>query len=159
MYVPDGESEEVEEDCCSRFRRRTRRIEERGVFCGEMGGNRDWKTEVVRFSRCLGMLAPGVAAAAVLKLFMTSYADVRESLYRQFSMKQTRGGVRCSMPPPLLLGCRCALATSLHKEYFSTLKFKVGPRGEIAIRKLVFPAEDREKSIRCVTPSGPAIVV
>jgi len=54
-----------------RSRRRMRRIEERGVRCGEMGGKRDWKTEVVRDSRCLGIEEVSVVDG-VAKLFMTS---------------------------------------------------------------------------------------
>ena len=61
----------------------------------------DWKMVVVSDSSCLrtgfGSLS---AVCGVLKLFMTS-----------------RGGEINSFPPPR--GCFCALAISLHKEYFS----------------------------------------
>ena len=51
------------------------------------------------------------------------------------------------------------LLTSLQREYDSTWKKNVGPRGARAIRKFVFPLLDREKSSKWETPSGPAIVV
>jgi hypothetical protein len=75
-----------------------------------------------------------------VKLFMTS-----------------KGGVVYSLVP--LRGCFCALATSLHNEYFSIWKFSVGPRGVSAMRRFVRFDLEREKSRRCVTPSGPAIEV
>lgn len=63
----------------SRLMRRTRWILERGVRCGDIGGNRDWKIEVVRFSRCLGTGGAVFGAlplpwggVGVLKLFITS---------------------------------------------------------------------------------------
>lgn len=55
-------------------------MEVRGVRWGFMLGKRDWKTEVVRFSRCLGTalvvveLEGLVASAGVVKLFITSCA-------------------------------------------------------------------------------------
>lgn len=58
-----------------------------------------------------------------------------------------------------LRGCFCALATSLHNEYFSIWKCNVGPRGVSAMRRFVRLDFEREKSRRCVTPSGPAIEV
>jgi hypothetical protein len=61
-----------------------------------------------------------------------------------------------SFPPPF--GCLCALRTSLAREYFSTLKWKVGPRGVRARRRFVFPEPDLEKRSRCDTPKGPHIV-
>lgn len=52
-------------------------MEVKGVRCGFMLGKRDWKTDVVRDSRCFGMLLAeaGVlsAGAGVVKLFMTSW--------------------------------------------------------------------------------------
>lgn len=133
-----------------------------GVVCGDIGGKRDWKTDVVRFSRCLGTLEPGCAEAGVTKLFMTSLMDEYQlqcsSCHACVLSKLTRGATRCSFPPPAL-GCFMDLAMSLHNEYFSTLKCSVGPLGVIASRKLVFPESDLEKSKRCETPSGPAIVV
>jgi len=66
--VPDSEGLGGE---VVRSRSRTRRIEERGVRWGEMGGKRDWKTEVVRDSRCLGIEEVSVVDG-VAKLFMTS---------------------------------------------------------------------------------------
>lgn len=48
------------------------------MVCGDMGGKRDWKTVVQRFSRCLGTAGAGPVeaesvevGAGVLKLFMT----------------------------------------------------------------------------------------
>ncbi len=38
----------------SRFSKRTRRMEESGVDCGDIGGTRPWKTSVARDSRCFG---------------------------------------------------------------------------------------------------------
>ena len=71
-------------------------------------------------------------------------------------MSPTNGGVIYSLPPPF--GCLWALRTSLHKEYFSTRKCRVGPLGVVAMRKFVLPDSDLEKSRRCVTPSGPVMV-
>jgi len=49
-------------------------MEVRGVRCGFMEGKRDWKTDVVRVSRCLGMALEGAveSVGGVVKLFMTS---------------------------------------------------------------------------------------
>lgn len=49
--------------------------------------------------------------------------------------------------------------TSLHSEYLSTLKCKVGPLGVIASLIFVAPFSDLENSKRWVTPKGPHIVV
>ena len=58
-----------------------------GVAWGEIGGNRDWKTVVVKDSRCLGRAgAEPFDGVGDTKLFMTK-----------------RGGVRYSFR--LLLGC------------------------------------------------------
>lgn len=53
-------------------------MEDSGIVCGDMGGKRDWKTVVQRFSRCLGTAGDGMveaesmeAEAGVLKLFIT----------------------------------------------------------------------------------------
>ena len=120
-------------------------MELRGVVWGEMGGKRDWNIVVVRDSRCFGtagleFLELSEVEAGEVKLFMTR-----------------RGGERYSFPLPL--GCFCAFCTSLHNEYFSTRKCRVGPRGVSASRRLVLPEVEREKSRRCDTPRGPAIVV
>ena len=141
VYEP-AFSEFCDVDVGSRFRRRTRRIEDRGVECGTIGGKSDWKTVVVRFSRCFGTAGGGWPSWGVgeMKLFMTR-----------------RGGLRYSFPPPL--ACFCALWTSLQSEYFSTRKWRVGPRGVRARRRLVLALEDREKRRRCDTPRGPAMVV
>ena len=51
VYVDDVSAEvEVE-----RSRRSTRLMPVRGVAVGLIGGKRDWKMVVVRFSRCLGI--------------------------------------------------------------------------------------------------------
>lgn len=116
-------------------------MEESGVVCGDIGGNKDWNIVVVSDSRCLGTAGASLSAVrGDIKLFMTS-----------------NGGDRYSLPP--VLGCFMAFSTSLHREYFSTRKCRVGPRGVMAIRRFVFPVVDREKRRRCETPSGPAIVV
>jgi len=50
-------------------------MDESGVACGEMGGKRDWKIDVVKDSRCLGMLlvdSEEEAERVDVKLFMTS---------------------------------------------------------------------------------------
>ena len=122
---------EEEEEGSSRLRRRTRRMEERGVVCGEMGGKRDWKIVVVRDSRCLGTVGeeePSEGGGEV-KLFMTR-----------------RGGERYSFPPAL--GCFCARWMSLQREYCSMRKWRVGPRGVMARRRLVLPVVEREKRRR-----------
>lgn len=79
-------------------------MEERGVDCGDIGGNKDWNIVVVRDSRCFGTagLEPSWGGG-VTKLFMTR-----------------RGGVKYSFPPPL--GCFKAFRTSLQREYCSTRK-------------------------------------
>lgn len=69
----------------------------------------------------------------------------------------TNGEVRYSAPP--LLGLFILFMMSLHNEYLSTLKCSVGPLGVMARRMLVLPDSERENSIRCVMPSGPAMVV
>lgn len=55
-------------------------MEVSGVVCGEMGGKRDWKTVVIRDSRCLGIAAFEGSAVAVVKLFMTRRGAVRNSI-------------------------------------------------------------------------------
>lgn len=104
-----------------------------------------------------------MSAAGVTKLFMTSYKRKCVRFVRRLKTNlcaiHTKGGVRCSTPPPGLFGYLCAFAISLHNEYFSTLKLSVGPLGATAILRFVFPPSDREKSMKCDTPSGPAIVV
>ena len=131
----------------SRLRSKTLRMDDRGVDCGEIGGNSDWKIVVVRDSRCFGMagfealeFSFSVVGVGVVKLFMTR-----------------SGAVRYDFLPPL--GCFIALRTSLQREYFSTRKCSVGPRGVRARRRLVLPVEEREKRRRWETPRGPAIVV
>lgn len=116
-------------------------MEESGVVCGDIGGNKDWKIVVVSDSRCFGTadISPS-AGVGERKLFMTN-----------------NGGERYSLPP--LLGCFMALSTSLQREYFSTRKCNVGPRGVMANRRFVLPVAEREKRRRCETPRGPAIVV
>src|SRR5437764_1010636 len=96
-----------------------RRIDDQGVFWGEMGGNMDWKMVVVSDSSCwrTGFGSFSVVCG-LLKLFMTS-----------------RGGEINSFPPPL--GCFWALIISLHKEYFSIRKCSVGPRGVSAMRRFM----------------------
>lgn len=50
-------------------------MEGSGVRCGEMGGKSDWKVDVVRDSRCLGMkflVWFWGLVGGVVKLFMTS---------------------------------------------------------------------------------------
>ena len=97
-YEPDDNFE------TSRFKSRTRRMEERGVDCGDIGGNRDWNIVVVRDSRCLGTAEFEPSwAGGVVKLFITS-----------------SGGARYSFPPPL--GYFIAFWMSLHREYRSTRK-------------------------------------
>jgi len=66
------------------------------------------------------------------------------------------GGVVNSFPGDL--GLRRALRTSLQSEYSLMRKWRVGPRGQRAIRRLVEPLSEREKRRSCVTPKGPAIV-
>lgn len=103
----------------------------------------DWKIVVVRDSSCLRTgsgVAVFSAVRTIVKLFITR-----------------RGGDMYSLPPPR--GCFCALATSLHSEYFSIWKCRVGPRGVSAMRRFVRFDLEREKRRRCVTPSGPAIEV
>jgi hypothetical protein len=52
----------------------TRRIEESGVVCGEIGGNRDWNIVVVRDSSFLGIwFLDSFSEGGEVKLFMTSY--------------------------------------------------------------------------------------
>jgi hypothetical protein len=59
----------------------TRRIEESGVVCGEIGGKRDWNIVVTRDSRCLGTLFPEAdSEVGDVKLFMTSYKSQQLSL-------------------------------------------------------------------------------
>ena len=126
----------------------------RGVWVGFMGGKRDWKTVVERFSRFLGTAgsffeAPLVESAGslVVKLFMTK-----------------SGGARYS-PCTELRGRFCVFSTSLQRLYASTRKCSVGPRGVTARRMFTFPLPVplvfslREKRTRCVTPRGPAMVV
>jgi len=50
-------------------------MEVSGVRWGFMDGKSDWKTDVVRVSRCLGMALEGAveSVAGVVKLFMTSW--------------------------------------------------------------------------------------
>ena len=129
------------------MRRSTRRIEESGVACGEIGGKSDWKTEVRRDSRCLGTAGgedeeevEGGGAAGVVKLFMTR-----------------RGAVRYSLPAPR--GRFMLFLMSLQRLYRSTRKWSVGPRGVRASRRLVLPELERENRRRCDTPSGPAMVM
>lgn len=51
----------------------TRRMEESGVVCGEIGGKRDWKMVVTRDSRCRGtFLSDSDSEAGDVKLFITS---------------------------------------------------------------------------------------
>lgn len=122
----------------------TRLIERKGIAVGFMGGNIDWKIVVVRLSRCLGIFfllaVSSLSAFCELKLFMTS-----------------SGEERYSFPP--LLGLFMLLWISLHKLYFSTLKHSVGPRGVTANRSCTLPFSLRLKSMRCETPSGPAMEV
>lgn len=67
MYVPSPSLEG------SRLRSRTRRIEERGVACGAIGGKRDWNIVVTRDSRCFGtLLGESDSEAGDVKLFITS---------------------------------------------------------------------------------------
>ncbi len=106
-----------------------------------MGGKRDWKIVVVRVSRCFGKAASEpFGEGGEMKLFMTR-----------------RGGVRYSWR--LLLGYFWALCTSLAREYLSTRKCRVGPRGVRAKRRFVLPVFDLEKRRRWDTPRGPAMVV
>lgn len=139
MYAPSSSGS------VSRLRSNTRRMAERGVACGAIGGKSDWKVDVRRLSRCFGTFDAAVAPG-VEKLFMTS-----------------SGGAVCVMPPPLIapaLGCFWDLIMSRHKEYCSMRKPSVGPRGVIPSRRLTFPLSfPREKSKKCDTPRGPAIVV
>lgn len=96
---------------------------------------------VVAFASVAGSVVDAdVLFAGDMKLFMTSRGAFR---YKALSLR----------------GCRCDLSTSLQRLYFSTLKWRVGPLGVMASRMFVFPVADREKSMRCVTPSGPVIVV
>lgn len=75
-----------------------------GVVCGEIGGKRDWKTVVMRDSRCLGICclleSPFVTAEEVelVKLFMTR-----------------SGGLMYGWFPPVF-GCFIACMMSLHRE-------------------------------------------
>ncbi len=80
----------------------------------------------MRDSRCFGTFELE-SEEALEKLFMTS-CDAQVSRVdsssripsRPSPLKHTNGGVTYSLPPPR--GFRCALRTSLLREYFSTLK-------------------------------------
>jgi hypothetical protein len=109
---------------------------------------RDWKIVVVKDSRFLGIGFESdfesLAASCLsdcMKLFMTRSGEVRYSA------------------PFWPLGRRMLFWTSLQSEYFSTRKCNVGPRGVVQRRRLVFPASERENSMRWETPRGPAMVM
>lgn len=88
-----------------------------------------------------GARPPG-AQGVVVKLFITR-----------------SGGDRYSFPMGVF-GRFILRRMSLQREYFFTRKWKVGPRGVRAMRRVVLPEEGlREKRRNCVTPRGPDIVV
>jgi len=87
-----------------------------------------------------GARPPGVEG--VVKLFMTR-----------------SGGDRYSFPVGVL-GRTILRWMSLQREYFFTPKWRVGPRGVRAMRRVVLPEEGlREKRRRWVTLRTPDIVV